>query len=160
MFLLKLWFTSLSFILTTFAIITVMKFPTKIRRMKLLAAIAAVYGIAWIAMEGELYRAIIMAILFTALLGGLLIQRFLGGRTVSERDWILACAGIGTFFGVSIALMILLFMAVKTGLHGHGPEFTQDQIEWVLSQMLFWGAAGLLGGLGLGLITVRLYGDN
>jgi hypothetical protein len=160
MFLQKLWLARMSFIITAFAIINVMKFPNKIPRMKLLAAIAAVYGIVWIAMEGELYRAIIMAILSTALVGGLLIQRFLGGRTVSARGWILASAGIGAFFGVSVALMTLLFMAVKTGLHGHGPEFAQDQLEWVIKQIPLWGIAGSLGGLGLGLVTARFNGGD
>jgi len=123
--------------------------------VKLLAVLTAVYGIVWIAMEGELSRAIIMAFLSTAWISGFLIQRFLGGRTLSATGWIVAFAGIGVLFGVSVALLTLVFMAVKSGLHGHGPEFTQEQIEGVLRQLPLWGIAGLLGGLGLGLITAK-----
>jgi hypothetical protein len=44
-------------------------------------------------------------------------------------------------------------MAVKTGLHAHGPEFTPAEINWVLQQTPIWTAAGLLAGLGLGQIV-------
>ncbi len=108
------------------------------------------------ASEGELYRAVIMAFLITSLATGYLIQRYLAARTLSVRGWILALAGLGALFGASVALLTLVFMAVKTGLHNHGLEFTQDQVSWVIRQIPLWGVAGLIGGLGLGLVTANL----
>lgn len=122
----------------------------------MLALVAGIYGIIWMATEGELYRAVIMAFLIISLAAGYLIQRYLAARTLSVRSWILALAGLGALFGASLAMLTLVFMAVKTGLHSHGLEFTQDQVSWVLSQIPLWGVAGFVGGLGLGLVTVNL----
>jgi hypothetical protein len=97
-----------------------------------------------------------MAFLICSLALGIIIQRFLAARTLSARNWILALASIGALFGASVALLTLIFMAVKTGLHSHGPEFTQDQVSWVLRQIPLWGVVGLIGGLGLGLVTANL----
>jgi len=132
-----------------------MEFPSKIRGLRLLATITGIYGIVWIATEGELYRAVIMAFLATALALGSIIQRYLGGKIYTAKKWISAMSGLGLLFGVSTALLTLVFMIVKTGLHGHGPEFTQDQLVWIVGQIPLWGIAGLIGGLGLGLITSR-----
>ncbi|HET6445381.1 MAG TPA: hypothetical protein VFI27_12465 [candidate division Zixibacteria bacterium] len=131
-----------------------------IRGVRLLAVITGAYIVFWIAAEGELYRAVIMAFLVTALTIGLLTERYLGGRSFTVRKWIFSLAGMGAIAGVSIALLTLVFMAVKTGLHGHGPEFTRDQLEWVLMQIPIWGVAGLIGGLGLGLITAKRSGSG
>jgi hypothetical protein len=44
-------------------------------------------------------------------------------------------------------------MAVKTGLHAHGPEFSPSQIAWVMGQVPWWTSAGLLAGVGLAMIV-------
>lgn len=122
----------------------------------MLALVAGIYGIIWMASEGELYRAVIMAFLITSLATGYLIQRYLATRTFSVRGWILALAGLGALFGATVAMLTLVFMAVKTGLHSHGPEFTQDQVSWVIGQIPLWGVVGFIGGLGFGLVTANL----
>ena len=137
------------------AIMGVMAFPSTMRWLRLLAFAAGIYGIIWIASEGQLYRAIFMAVFVTALTTASLIQRYLSGRIFTVRRWIFILAALGMFIGVSVGLLTLVFMAVKTGLHGHGPEFTQDQASWVLRQVPLWGAVGLVGGLGLGMVTAR-----
>ena len=43
-------------------------------------------------------------------------------------------------------------MAIKTGLHAHGPEFSGSELDWVLQQIPMWALVGLLGGLGLGFL--------
>jgi NhaP-type Na+/H+ or K+/H+ antiporter len=53
------------------------------------------------------------------------------------------------------SLLTLVFMAIKTGLHAHGPEFTLQEIQWVSQQTPLWAAVGLLIGLGLGMLTAR-----
>jgi hypothetical protein len=133
-----------------------MEFPTRIRRLRLLTVITAIYGLMWIAMEGELYRSIIMAFLTTSVVFALLAQRFAGGRAFSFTQWLLLFGSLGLFFGICVALLTLLFMGVKTGLHGHGPEFTQDQISRVMGQIPLWGVVGPVAGVGVGLITASL----
>ena len=150
----------LRFILALFDIIAVMEYPKKIFGLRLLAIITGIYTVFWIAAEGELYRAVIMAFLVTALAAGLLTERYIGGRSFTVKKWVLALAGMGAIAGVCIAMLTLVFMAVKTGLHGHGPEFSQDQVEWVLVQIPIWGVSGLTAGLGLGLITARRSGSG
>jgi NhaP-type Na+/H+ or K+/H+ antiporter len=54
--------------------------------------------------------------------------------------------------GLGSALLILFLMALKTGLHAHGPEFSAIEVSWVLQQIPLWAAAGLAGGLGVGLL--------
>ena len=61
-------------------------------------------------------------------------------------------AVFGALLGLGSALFTLLFMAVKTGLHAHGPEFTAEEVNWVVQQIPLWTVVGLLGGLGLGLL--------
>jgi hypothetical protein len=65
---------------------------------------------------------------------------------------VLVTAVSGLALGAGSGLLSLLFMAVKTGLHAHGPEFSQAEIAWVWNGMLLWTTVGLLVGLGLGLI--------
>jgi hypothetical protein len=43
-------------------------------------------------------------------------------------------------------------MALKTGLHAHGHEFTRAEIAWVLGRTPLWALAGLFAGLGVGLL--------
>jgi hypothetical protein len=57
-------------------------------------------------------------------------------------------------FGAGLALMTLMLMALKTGLHAHGPEYPTDQIFWVWRQLPLWAGVGALAGLGLGLLSV------
>ena len=130
----------------------VMEKPFRPRTIKILAAITGIYGIYWIAAEGELYRAAIMGCLAAALPTAVLLQRLIKDRSLDGRGWILIFGGTGLLLGVACALLTLIAMVLKTGLHGHGPEFTQDQLTWVVSQMPVWGAAGLIGGLGLGVL--------
>jgi hypothetical protein len=66
---------------------------------------------------------------------------------------VLYSAGLGLFIGLGSAFMTLILRAVKTGLHGHGPEFSQAEIEWVIGQIPLWTLAGLIAGLGLGLLS-------
>ena len=84
-----------------------------------------------------------------------LSQHFLGGRTFSVKQWWGITAVLGLLLGLGSGLLTLLFMAVKTGLHAHGPEFTPPEVTWLLQQILLWTAVGLLAGLGLGLLTSK-----
>jgi len=129
-----------------------MVFPSKIPGLKLLLGLWVVYTAVWIPLEGALVQVIIMGVTTTVLLLGHCWQRWLGGRRLGKGWGVLVTAVSGGWLGVGSALLTFIFMAVKTGLHAHGPEFTQAEIAWVWQVTPLWTAVCLLLGLGIGLI--------
>ena len=66
---------------------------------------------------------------------------------------------IGGSTGLLIVPVVLLLMAVKSGVHGHGrPDYTFSQMQSVISRMPFFVTAGLLVGAGVGIL--RIYFQN
>ena len=129
-----------------------MQIPHKLPGLKWLTAVVGVYGVIWIGLEGGLWRSVLLAVGVTAVSLLYLLQKYLGGRNLSAGKWLGVTAVSGLLFGLGSGLLTLLLMAVKTGLHGHGPEFSLAELEWVARQIPLWTAAGLLAGLGLGMI--------
>jgi hypothetical protein len=129
-----------------------MIFPEKIPGLKLLLVIWAVYSAVWISLEGALVQVVVMGTATAVLLLGHGWQRWLGGKTVKRGVGLLVTAVSGGLLGAGSALLAIVFMAVKTGLHAHGPEFTQAEIAWVWNVLPLWTAVWLLVGLGVGLI--------
>lgn len=138
----------------TCPIIAGMKLPERVPGLKLATVLAAAYAVVWIALEGDLVRVTILGVATSLLFLGAVFQRWLAGRRVSPVAWLALCAALGAILGFNSGMFTLLFMAVKTGLHAHGPEFNQAQINWLLGQLPWWTSAGLLAGLGLGVIIV------
>lgn len=130
-----------------------MQIAAKVPGLKLFAILWSIYAFGWIALEGHLLQVLLMGVGAAVLLAGHLVQRYLAGRHVTLRTWLLAMAGLGLLLGLSSSFLTLGFMALKTGLHAHGPEFSREEIEWVLAQRGIWAAAGGVGGVGLGLLT-------
>ncbi len=129
-----------------------MQFPQKIPGWRLLLAMWVVYTAVWISREGALWQVATMGTTTTILLVGYGWQRWLGGKTVGREIGVVVTAVSGLILGGGSGLLSLLFMAVKTGLHAHGPEFSQAEIAWVWNILPLWTAVGLLVGMGLGLI--------
>ncbi len=129
-----------------------MVFPQKIPGWKLLVGVWLGYTAVWISLEGSLLRVIMMGTATAVLLLGHGWQRWLGGKQVGRGVGVLVTAVSGVLLGGGSGLLSLLFMAVKTGLHAHGPEFSQAEIVWVWQMLPLWTAVGLLVGLGVGLI--------
>ncbi len=130
-------------------------FSEKRPYLKWLTAVYILYALVWMSLEGSLVGVVIMGAGTTAVSLAYLAQRYLGGRSWSLRAWLGGTAVLGLLFGLGSGLLTLAFMAVKTGLHAHGPEFTPQQIAWVWQQTPLWAAVGLLAGLGLGMITAN-----
>lgn len=130
-----------------------MDIPQRLPGLKTGLILLAVYTAVWIALEGAVWQVVVMGVGYTAVSLGYGWQKWLGGRMVDGWRWWGGTAVTGLLFGLGSGLLTLVFMAVKTGLHAHGPEFTPAEINWVLQQTLVWTAAGLLAGLGLGLLT-------
>ena len=137
-----------------------MIFPEKIPGLKLLLIVWAVYTAVWISLEGGLWRVVVMGVATMILVTGQLWQRYLAGKSVGRGLAVVATAVSGLALGVGSGILTLIFMAVKTGLHAHGPEFSAAEVAWVIGQLPLWTAVGLLVGLGLGLIWVGTGGSN
>jgi len=130
-------------------------FPRKAVYLKWVTAVYILYALVWMSLEGSLVRVVIMGAGTTAVSLAYLTRRFWSNRTLPRGVQLGGTAVLGLLFGLGSGLLTLLFMAVKTGLHAHGPEFTPQQIAWVWQQTPLWALAGLLAGLGLGMITLN-----
>ena len=117
-----------------------------------LTAVYLLYALIWIPLEGNLRRAVAMGVVTTAVLLMHGWQRYGAERVLSWGWWLGKTAVLGLLFGAGSSLLTLAAMAVKTGLHAHGPEFTPVEIIWVWQQLPLWATAGLLAGLGAGLV--------
>lgn len=124
----------------------------RIGLLRPLTIVWIIYGLVWITLEGAIWSVVLMAVLTTAVSILTLLQKRLGGKVLSRGKFVGITAVAGLTFGLGSALLTLLFMALKTGLHTHGPEFSQAEIEWIIHQIPLWTMAGLLLGLGTGLV--------
>jgi hypothetical protein len=118
------------------------------------------YGVAWIALEGNLARVLILAGLIALTAASIVAERWLGGRSLSTVAWVVFGTFAGQWLGFGTAILALLLMVIKTGLHGHGPEFSVTQINWIIGQIPWWTSAGTVAGLGLALIGLAFRADE
>jgi hypothetical protein len=129
-----------------------MTLPLTFPALRPATALLALYSAIWISLEGNLPQTLVLGIGITAVSLLHLLQRTLGGRRLSLPLWLTAAATSGLAFGAGSVLLTLFLMALKTGLHAHGPEFTAAQIAWVWRQLPLWSLAALLAGAGLALL--------
>lgn len=128
------------------------RIPERIPGLRWLTALWGVYGVVWIAFEGDLRRVTLLGVAAALVAVGWLAQRALGGRGLPRRHWLILAMLLGLTWGAGSVVLTLIFMALKTGLHAHGPEFTAAEINWVWQQLRLWAFAGTLVGLGVGLL--------
>jgi len=127
----------------------------RVRRVpgvRLLVILLGLFFVLWMPFEGDLRLVVALGVWTALTVTALLAQRLLTGRWLRAWQFTLVSFGLGVILGFSAPLFILLLMALKTGLHGHGPEFTMDEILWVQRQLPLWFGAGGLAGLGAGLV--------
>jgi hypothetical protein len=127
-------------------------FPARIPGLKALTALVALCAVIWVSLEGGLAATVGLAAGLALLATGHLSQRAFGGRSVRPGPWLAAAATAGLLLGVTVGGLTLALMALKTGLHAHGPEFTRAEFAWVLGRTPLWALAGLFAGLGVGLL--------
>ena len=137
-----------------------MHIPPKVPGLRIFTVLVGLYAVVWISLEGQLGRLLLLAASLSLVAGGYAVQRLLGGRTLSKGQWLVVSAGIGFLLALAAGLLALLLIAVKTGLHSHGPEFSAEEFDWLLRQIPIWAVAGALAGLGLGLLAANLRGDE
>ncbi|MBP9502890.1 MAG: hypothetical protein KBF17_12080 [Candidatus Promineofilum sp.] len=131
-----------------------MKIPRAIPYFKLIVAIVGIYAAVWMILEGALWRDMALAVMILALGAAMLIVRRWGGRTLPPAKGVSLFAAVGLLSGVGVVLLTIFLMALKTGLHAHGPEYTLADIMWIWNQLPVWGGAGGLIGLGAGLLLL------
>ncbi len=133
-----------------------MQVPVRIPVLRVVTVFLGLYFAVWVVLEGNLPQTVLLGGWTTAVFlvyGG---QKRWGGQEVSAGWWVVGTAVCGTTWSVGTLLLTLFFMALKTGLHAHGPEFTPEQITWVIQQLPLWGVSGLLAGIGIGLLSLYL----
>jgi hypothetical protein len=133
-----------------------MRAPEEIPGFKVYMVLVGLYALLWIALEGNLVRVTVLGCAVTLWLMAAVLRRWITRRQFGLASWIAVCGALGTIGGFLSAMLTLLFMALKTGLHAHGPEFSPAQIAWVLRQAPWWTSAGLLAGMGLAMIVFVL----
>lgn len=109
------------------------------------------YALVWLPLEGGLWSVVGMGVLSTAVLLAYAAPKVGWLAREGRLRWG-AYPLLGLLFGLLCGLSTLFWMVMKTGLHGHGPEFSPAEIAWVLGQMPVWVVAGGLAGLGWGLV--------
>lgn len=130
-----------------------MTVPERIPGLRLALVAMALWGVVWMSLEGDLTRVVVSAVLLTGLLLLVLLERWLGGRQLALGRWLLSSAGLGLLWGAGSVLMTLFLMALKTGIHAHGPEFTASEITWVWNQLVLGMGLGTLVGAALGMLA-------
>lgn len=130
-----------------------MKIPHKIPGLRWMTVLLGIYSAVWISLEGDVSQTVLLGVWVTAVFLLTLLQNRWGGQEMSVGRWWRKTAVLGLLFGSGSALLTLFLMALKTGLHAHGPEFTLAEITWVAQQLPFWSLAGLLTGLAVGLLS-------
>lgn len=128
-------------------------------RSRILSALSVawvVYAIVWMMREGELRQVVLFGVWTAFMLLAFLYRRVFGESPPAGRTAVFVSAVWGSLLGFGSILATLILMAVKTGLHAHGPEFSPDEIAWLMRQAPLWTLAGLLAGTGLGLLRFAL----
>ncbi len=137
-----------------------MQLPDKLPGLRLLTILLAGYFALWISLEGDLTQTVILAVGSCVLAAAHLIQRWGRGRVLSGWFWLIGMTLTGLLVGVSTIFATLALMAVKTGLHAHGPEFTPREIAWVWNQLPLWTIIGTLTSLGLASLILGMKGSS
>lgn len=137
-----------------------MQIPDDVPGLRWLTIVMGLYALVWISLEGALWQVIVMGFGTTLVGIGHLWRRWLAGRRVPVGVWLGTTAVTGLLLGSGGGVLALVFMAVKTGLHAHGPEFTAGEIIWVWSRLPLWGLIGLLVGTAVGFLSAGISRDG
>ncbi len=126
--------------------------PVRVPYLPAATLLWGLYALVWTRLEASLLRDGLLAGWGLALLALWLVARALGGRELPVGRLVALGAAVGLAWGAALGPAVLLLMALKTGLHAHGPEYTAAQIAWVTAQWPWWVGAGGIAGTGLALL--------
>lgn len=132
-------------------------FPQRLPLLRWMTIAWSTYGLIWIGLEGELRQVMVMGI-GAAVVGWGHSLVWLGQkRPLPLPVWLALSSFLGLLCGLLAAPLTILFMALKTGLHAHGPEFTPQEVAWILQQTPLWSLIGLVAGLGIGFLLAARF---
>ncbi|MEM7802039.1 MAG: hypothetical protein AAF633_22790 [Chloroflexota bacterium] len=114
--------------------------------------------LAWLPPEGNIVLVVGFGWITSSIVVIRLLRRWLEPIDFQLRGWVLLWGGGGLAVGAVVPWIILALMALKTGVHAHGPEYTPAEINWVAQQWPFWLSLGGGIGLGYGLLTAGWLG--
>ncbi len=138
---------------------SLMVLPSRIPGLRLALVLTAVWGVVWMSLEGDLFRVTASAVVVVGLLLLLALERRFGDRCLSLGRWLALAVVAGMLWGAGSVLMTLFLMALKTGIHAHGPEFTASEITLVWGRLLLWTVVGGLVGGALGMLAAAFARD-
>lgn len=130
-----------------------MLIPGKGWHLKRAVFLWALIAVPWMIVEGSLGLTVFLGLLTSLLILFALTQKYLAGRVLSTAKGLLTMTTLGLLLGLGTALMALTLAAIKTGLHAHGPEFSNREIAWLIGQIPLWAVSGIFVGLGSGLLV-------
>lgn len=119
---------------------------------RLAVAVFGLYFLVWTQLEGNFRNVILLGVAGAFLAGWTIWRRWIAQRIATQTQFAIALSALGLAIGLAIPLMILLGMAIKQGLHGHGPEYTTAQVAAITQSLLWAGLVGLLFGVAAGLL--------
>jgi hypothetical protein len=133
-----------------------MQIPHRLPGFKWLVVFWAMSAVLWSMLEGDLRRVLFFGLLSTLTGLAYLFQRLLNGRRFSAIRGLLIMGFWGLALGAGTVLVTLFLMAIKTGLHAHGPEFSLAEMTSVWQHLPLWSVVGGLFGLGVGLLLLAI----
>lgn len=128
--------------------------PKTIPGLRLATVLLGLYGVACMLLEGSLVRISLLGVWATAVAVLTILERLLSGRRLGGAQWLAATSLAGLLCGAGAVIATVAFMALHTGIHGHGPEYTSNEIAQLWANLRIWSVAGLVAGLGLGLLAM------
>lgn len=120
---------------------------------KWLVLIWALVMVVWMILEGSLALTVFLGLFTSLLILIASIRKWFAERWPNWKYSVLVWGVLGLLLGIGTVLMTLTLMAVKTGIHAHGPEYSTGEITWVIDQILLWAVSGLIAGGGVGLLV-------
>lgn len=118
--------------------------PTSRRSLRFAWILLGLALLVWLSLEDQNPRAVLF---FSLLVCSLASFSLAWHWHLADRPRPYRVILLGIAAGLAVVPVGLFLMALKTGLHSHPkPDFTPDQITWIVSRLPFWGLVGLLGG--------------